>query len=577
MRRGGQRLPVKGLSFELLACLIERHPELASTREISQAVWGENLVAGATLTQRVKLLRDALSGSPEITDYIETVKSRGYRLAVPLEMGEPPRSQHRSWWQGRLTWSLLLILVLGAVAWLLRPQGPASEAGTHATATLFVLPLSDPGADVEWSEGLRQEIIERLRGIENLSVTPVRELPADTGEDSWALESEWVEDATGAEWIATLRELHSGAVLAQQRVPGAGPGQTPRAVTQAIAEGVSKALPAATLEDDEATAEPPDARAYELYLRARYHGAQYARSDLQRGVQLLDRAVELDPEYARAYELRSMIYSLAGTPSYGWMPPDEAFARARRDALQALVLDSQLANANVTLGNILLWHDWNPVAAEMAYRQATEMAPESISAWLSIALLQTVTARYDDSLRTVSHAIALAPMQAGVHANAGWRLLGARRFEDALAAARRAEALDPTLRDAYNIQVWAEVFLGRIDAARAVPDEYLSDAARGYLLAVGGERGKAIEHVNAMIDARSGAYVPPAAIATVVIGLNEFEQALDWLEAVVEQRSREALFFRSSAIYDPLREHPGFIALMREVGIWDDFGPPVSH
>jgi DNA-binding winged helix-turn-helix (wHTH) protein/tetratricopeptide (TPR) repeat protein len=577
VRRGGKALAVKGLTFELLACLIRRHPDLASTREISQAVWGENLVAGATLTQRVKLLRDALGSSPEVSDYIETVKSRGYRLAVPVR---PVKTASRAATRPRLRLAAgvaLAALLATAGWWLLREAAPPGAEAGGGPATLFVLPVSEPGGDVEWAEGLRQEIIDRLDTIDALSVAPVRQVPPEPGERAWVLESTWAETADGAEWVATLRDTASGEILAQQRVPGAAPGQSPAQVTESVAQRVSEALPGARRVNFENHSHSPEPQAYELYLRARYHGSQYARSDLRRGVQLLDRALERDPEFARAWELRSLIYSLAGTPSYGWMRPDEAFALARRDALQALALDPGLAHANVTLGNILLWHDWNPPAASMAYRQAIDVDPELLSAWLSIALLQTVMGRHEDSLASIDRAIQLAPLQAGVHSNAGWRRLGARQFEAAIEAARRAEELDPTHRDAYNIQLWAQLYLGRVEAALQLPGEYLSDAARGYLLAVSGREAEARRHLRAMIDARSDTYVPPAAIATVLIGLGDYEQALDWLETVVDERSRGALFFRSSAVYDPLRDHPRFAALMTRVGIWGEIKPSPSH
>jgi tetratricopeptide (TPR) repeat protein len=560
-----------------LACLIRRHPDLASTREISQAVWGENLVAGATLTQRVKLLRDALGSSSEVPDYIETVKSRGYRLAVPVH---PVGTERRAATRGgrRLAAGVALAALLATAGWwLLRETAPAGIEAGGGPATLFVLPVSEPGGDVEWAEGLRQEIIDRLNAIDALSVAPVRQVPAEAGERAWVLESEWVETSDGAEWLATLRDTASGEILAQQRVPGAAPGQSPGQVTESVALSVSEALPGTRRVNDEDRGYAPEPQAYELYLRARYHGSQYARSDLRRGVQLLDRALERDPDFARAWELRSLIYSLAGTPSYGWMRPDEAFALARRDALRALALHPGLAHANVTLGNILLWHDWNPPAASMAYRQAIDVDPDLLSAWLSIALLQTVMGRHEDSLASIDRAIELAPLQAGVHSNAGWRRLGARRFEAAITAARRAEQLDPTHRDAYNIQLWSQLYLGRIEAAQQIPGEFLSDAARGYLLAVSGREPEARRHAREMIAARSETYVAPAAIAAVLIGLRDYEHALDWLETVVDERSREALFFRSSAIYDPLRGHPRFVALMTRVGIWEDFRPSTSH
>ncbi len=572
VRRNGATLPVKGLSFEMLACLVRLHPELASNREINSAVWGDNFVGGSTLTQRVKLLREALSGSERYEDYIETVKSRGYRLRVPVE---PVREelQSEAHWLSRK--SLLALLALGLVAagtWVLWPDVKPEQAGRGTHGTLFVLPIRNSTGDVEWAEGVRQEILERLGTIDTLSVTPVQEIPAAAGE-ALALEPELIETDEGYELRGTLRDLRSGKVLAEQRTPGAGPGQSVRRATQSFAAGVAKEVPGGTSTVDGEGMDAIDPQAYELYLRARYHSAQYARSDLRRGIQLLDRALEIEPGFARGLELRSLIYTLGGTPSYGWMPPDEAFYHARKDALQALALDPRMTLANVTLGNIFLWHDWNPVAARMAYQQALDLDPDALSVWLSIALMHTVLAEYEESLAAIDRAIELAPMRAGVYANAGWRLIGARRYEDALEAARRAEQLDPTMSDAGEIRVWALVYLGRAEQALAESDESLSEALRGYLLAVVGKEAEARRYLHKLLEAQAGTYIAPSDIALILIGLGDYEEALNWLEKVVEQRSREALFFRSSAVYDSLRDHPRFIDLMHRVGIWDDFSP----
>jgi len=571
--RNGKALPVKGLSFELLACLIREHPDLASNRVINSDVWGDNFVGGSTITQRIKLLREALAGSDRYDDYIETVKSRGYRLKVPVEPIETVAKVGPGLRRRALQAIIVSLPVIAAIVWWAWPAGAPPSARDGGPETLFVLPIRNSGEDVEWAEGLRQEILDRLGTIDALTITPVRDLPAGAGADALVLESELVETGDGLELQGTLRDRRTGRILSQPRVPGAGPGPGARQATRSFAARVADDLPGRAAPGSAESNTPVDPQAYELYLRARYHGAQYARSDLNRGIRLLDRALEIEPGFARGYELRSLMYTLAGTPSYGWMSPDEAFALARRDALQALALDPRLSGANATLGNIFLWHEWNPPAAVMAYRQALELDPDSLSALLSIALLQTVTGEYDESLQTIDRAIALAPLQAGVHANAGWRLLGARRFKAALEAARRAEELDPTLRDAHEIRTWAWVYLGQTDRALQTAGEYVSDAMVGYLLAADGQEQEARERLQALLDARAETYVAPASIALVLIGLEEYDEALDWLETVVEERSREALFFRSSAIYDPLRDHPGFIDLMRRVGIWDDLPP----
>jgi DNA-binding winged helix-turn-helix (wHTH) protein len=79
--REGRKLPVKGLSFQLLQHLIERYPETASHGELMAAIWKGVVVTPATLSQRVRLLRKALGHSGNGEGYIVSVHGQGYRVS----------------------------------------------------------------------------------------------------------------------------------------------------------------------------------------------------------------------------------------------------------------------------------------------------------------------------------------------------------------------------------------------------------------------------------------------------------------------------------------------------------------
>ncbi len=84
LQRDGREIHLPNLSFKLLVVLVRRSPNVVSTRELMQSVWGDVVVADETVVQRIKLLRDALGDKDPASRGIVTVRGRGYRLVVPV-------------------------------------------------------------------------------------------------------------------------------------------------------------------------------------------------------------------------------------------------------------------------------------------------------------------------------------------------------------------------------------------------------------------------------------------------------------------------------------------------------------
>jgi TolB-like protein/DNA-binding winged helix-turn-helix (wHTH) protein/Tfp pilus assembly protein PilF len=82
--REGAEVPLPKLSFELLLALIRTAPDIISNDELMALVWPGLVVSPETVSQRIKLLRDALSDDPRIPRYIAGLRGRGYRLIGPV-------------------------------------------------------------------------------------------------------------------------------------------------------------------------------------------------------------------------------------------------------------------------------------------------------------------------------------------------------------------------------------------------------------------------------------------------------------------------------------------------------------
>jgi DNA-binding winged helix-turn-helix (wHTH) protein len=91
--RAAAEIALPKLSFDLLLVLMRAAPAVLSNNELMAQVWPGLVVSPETVSQRVKLLRDALGDDPRAPRYIAGLRGRGYRLIPEVRSVEevPPR------------------------------------------------------------------------------------------------------------------------------------------------------------------------------------------------------------------------------------------------------------------------------------------------------------------------------------------------------------------------------------------------------------------------------------------------------------------------------------------------------
>lgn len=78
--RDGRALNMPKLSYRLFSALAESAPNVVTHDELVDRVWRGRAVSHDTITQRVKLLREALGDDATAPRYIALVRGEGYRL-----------------------------------------------------------------------------------------------------------------------------------------------------------------------------------------------------------------------------------------------------------------------------------------------------------------------------------------------------------------------------------------------------------------------------------------------------------------------------------------------------------------
>jgi Predicted integral membrane protein len=320
---------------------------------------------------------------------------------------------------------------------------------------------------------------------------------------------------------------------------------------------------------------PVRPKAFDDYLQGRYlYWNKRTEDNLNKAIELFQSAIKEDPNYAPAYVGLADCYNSLGTVQMGAFPPVEGRRRAEEAATKALELDSELAEAHSSLGQVK-HYNWNWTEAERDFKRAIELNPNSANAHNFYASYLMSRGRIDESIALSDRARELDPFSLSISAQRGFLLENARRYAEAIEQLRGVIAMDPGHYQAY----W---FLGHAYAANRQFDEAvaaaekaveLSERAPGALgmlgLAYGldGRKADAIRILNELLQLNRNRYVTPAALVNVYIGLGDKEQTFIWLEKAYQERSNYVAYLKVFPILDPIRSDPRFADLIRRVGL----------
>ena len=88
-----------------------------------------------------------------------------------------------------------------------------------------------------------------------------------------------------------------------------------------------------------------------------------------------------------------------------------------------------------------------------------------------------------------------------------------------------------------------------------------------YALARAGQRTEALSLLRELQQRALHERVSPIYFARIYVGLNDHEQALQWLRKIYDEHSDHILSLGVEPVYDPLRADPRFQEMLRGVGL----------
>jgi tetratricopeptide (TPR) repeat protein len=212
--------------------------------------------------------------------------------------------------------------------------------------------------------------------------------------------------------------------------------------------------------------------AYDDFLRG---SAQFLRFTLEANTQarqLYEKALELDPQYAEAYQALGYTYLREWMAQ--WSPLPQNLDRAFELEQKALVLDPSLPFAHVLLGWVFLWKDRQYEQAVAEAERAIALDPNNADSYIALAEILTCQGRSEEAIGWMQEAIRLNPRYPALYL----RILGTAyywtgRTEEAIAAFKRALARNPNWLAAHFFLAFVYSEVGREAEARAEAAEVL--------------------------------------------------------------------------------------------------------
>ncbi len=312
--------------------------------------------------------------------------------------------------------------------------------------------------------------------------------------------------------------------------------------------------------------------AYTTYLKGRFHFNKFSEAGLKKALDLFQNALLQDPGFARAYAgIADVWCDLADD----WVAPDDAYPRAKAAAERALQRDPELADAMISIGKVLCWHEWKFADGVRHVERAVALSPNNAEAHWVLGTALPLVGRLREGYESVRRALELDPLRVEYFGWATRLLLYARDYEAALKQGEETFEIDEKYGRGFIFVGSTHLAMG--DAQTALDwfqrGQSLDTAVRSYdamivrALAALGRREEA-EEILARLEAESRQqYVRAEYLAMGYAALGRYDDAFAALERAYQARSAGLIYLHLDPGYEPLRADPRYQELVRRIGL----------
>jgi adenylate cyclase len=420
--RAGHTIKLEPKAMQLLMCLAERAGEVVSVDELLDLVWKDVVVSPDSVYAAVAALRRTLGDDPKTPKYIANVVRRGYRLIAPVS------------------------------PWV-DPVAPASvDSAAPDKPSIVVMPFvnlsGDPGQDY-FSDGITEDIITELSRWRLLAV---RSRSASFRYRGVAVDMKQVARELNVRFLVagSVRRMGERIRINVQLVDAESgndiwvekfdrPSNEIFAVLDRVVQTLVSTLVGrvqVSVNERSRRKAPASLAAYECVLKCNAlswddpAGAAEAR-------RLVEKAIELDPEYGMAHALLSALSFSRWTD--GPLSTDAALEKSYVLAMRAVELDPSESTCQALLGAVHMQRRSFDVALQYS-RRAIELNPNNQWNAADHGSLLVYVGESEEALVWFSRAREIDPYfeEPWYWRVAGLAHMGMQRYAEALAMFNRA-------------------------------------------------------------------------------------------------------------------------------------------
>jgi len=315
--------------------------------------------------------------------------------------------------------------------------------------------------------------------------------------------------------------------------------------------------------------------AYSAYMKAKFFATTRTGASLAKAVALLNEAIRIDPNYAPAYATLADCLQLQGF--YDFVPPSDAYPRAKAAAQKALSLDDSIGEAHVALLSALTDYDWDWKGAEREFKATIAIDPNYAVAYQYYGYALFGMNRGDEGLAAMKQAAQLDPVSPSVHTSLCWAYYLLRQDAQAVAQCNRVLALYPDFLPAHQLlglvygqmrdDRRAKAELNQAEALEA--DSGITPSLVAFELAETGERAKAARSLEDVLANPRHSALSDYYLAAAWIAIGDKEKAQASLDRAFQSRSNWVIYLHYDPRFDDLRADPHFQQLLRRVDSGD--------
>jgi TolB-like protein/DNA-binding winged helix-turn-helix (wHTH) protein/Tfp pilus assembly protein PilF len=513
--RGDKEVHLTELSFDVFVVLLRHAPEVVSKQQLMNEAWQGLVIEPETVKKRITLLRESLTDGERQDPLIRVIRGRGYALNESVERlpeglkrdADVVRKYSLTQATGKKLQQIILVVLALALAYFAfdkfvlesvrvakiteeMAQQTRSEAlvESYGDLSIAVLPFVNMSSDPEqeyFSDGISEELLSLLSEIpemrvisrssaftykgkdidiptvaKKLNVTLVLEGSVRKTGNQVRISAQLIEARSDTHlWSETYDRELENTFMVQDEISAAIVGALKQHLGIAVEMAPQMIAVAST-------------DAHDAYLRGRYLVVQRTSATVEGAVREFRKAIEIDPDYARAHAELAIATLFLNRGFLGEVPRTEAITRAAPHAEQAMALDPNLAEAHAATGMLLQFQaKWEAALAH--YQQAIQLNPNYaiVYNWMAIILGKNL-GQYTESFAASKTALRLDPLSITIRSNYTDALLNRQQFAEFDQELEKLASIAPDLYVHFRTVrmslggKWANEVLGSLDSLR---------------------------------------------------------------------------------------------------------------